>query len=61
MDVIEDRLAMHALHWDIMLSSVVLGRSKKEEEVSMNIRVGRVGNLDVVGLLGILETLLDVS
>jgi hypothetical protein len=59
MDVMEDRLAMHALHWDIVLSSVVLGRSEKEE-ADMNGRVGRVGNMDVVGLLGILEPLLDV-
>ncbi len=43
-----------------MLSSVVLGRSEKEEEVDMNDRVERMANLDVVGLLEILETMLDV-
>lgn len=42
-----------------MLNSVVLGRLEKKEEVGMNCRVGRVVNLDVVGLLGTLGRLLD--
>lgn len=60
MDVMEDRLVMHVLHWDIVLNSVVPGGLEMEEEADMNGRVGKVVNLDVVGLLGIPDTLLDV-
>lgn len=45
---------MHVLHWDIVLSSVVLGRSEKEE-VDMNDLVGRAVNRGVVDFLVTLE------
>jgi hypothetical protein len=50
-DVVVARHVMHVLRWDIVLSSVVLGRSEKEEEVDMNALVGRGVNRNVVDLL----------
>jgi len=55
MHVMVDPPVMHVLHWDIVLSSVVLGRSEKEEEVDMNDLVGRVVNRGVVDFLVTLE------
>jgi hypothetical protein len=54
MHVMVDPLVMHVLHWDIVLSSVVLGRSEKKEEVDMN---GLVGRLVIRGVVEFLETL----
>jgi hypothetical protein len=55
MHVMVDPPVMHVLHWDIVLSSVVLGRSEKEEQVDMNDLVGRVVNRGVVDFLVTLE------
>ena len=55
MHVMVDPPVMHVLHWGIVLSSVVLGRSEKEEEVDMNDLVGRAVNRGVVDFLVTLE------